>query len=128
MNDREFLIEISRTKNKVFVIAFDTKRPDQGGKYSLEFAEKQMFKLLTESNNSFEAIIDRLYIHPSSDKLCLYDFIKKRHSPARAISLKPLKKMSVTSSGEAPCPLYYHNGAFSKVSDPKNKHVAASKL
>ena len=40
MDERDFMIEISRTGTKIYVIAFNLARPDTGGKYSLEFTEK----------------------------------------------------------------------------------------
>ena len=122
LSDQNFLIEISRTNTKVYFIAFEKGKQDQGGRYSLEVTQKQMFKILSESGNSFDAVIDRLYIHRGSDRLCLVDFLKMRHSP----SSKHPNVMNVSQhSNNSNVPLYYHNGAFSSVADPSNKTIAS---
>ncbi len=46
IENEDYLIEISRTKTKVFIIAFRVADP-KSSDYSLEFTEKQMFKLLS---------------------------------------------------------------------------------
>lgn len=63
-----------------------------------------MFKLLKEARNSFDELIDWLYIHPVLDKLCLYDFLKHWNSPDRWINFEMKSKVEFSS------PLYYFNG------------------
>jgi len=62
-HEKDYLIEISRTKTQVFIIAWNCKTKEMSGEF-LTFTEKQMFKLLYEANNSFESLTERLYLDP----------------------------------------------------------------
>ncbi|CAI2369270.1 unnamed protein product [Moneuplotes crassus] len=72
----DYLVEISRDKLHLFIIAFLIENPKY---FTLQLPMKQAFKLLLDLDNSFEALIDLLYFKHGS--LVLPDIFRPQFSP-----------------------------------------------
>lgn len=61
ISGKVYLVEISRTNKKVFYLLFPNyEKPNN---YLMEaMTEKQAMKLMSDSDNSFENIVARLYV------------------------------------------------------------------
>jgi hypothetical protein len=61
ISGKVYLVEISRTSKKVFYLLFPNyEKPNN---YLMEgMTEKQAMKLMSDSDNSFENIVARLYV------------------------------------------------------------------
>mmetsp|Transcript_17258 Transcript_17258/g.15240 ORF Transcript_17258/g.15240 Transcript_17258/m.15240 type:complete len:170 (+) Transcript_17258:91-600(+) len=73
---KDYLVEISRDKLHMFIIAFLIENPKF---FTLQLPMKQAFKLLLDLENSFDALIELLYFQYGS--LVLPDIIKPNFSP-----------------------------------------------
>lgn len=76
IGNKQYLIEISRDKLHMFIIAFLIEKAKY---YTMQVPIKQAFKLLLELDNSFDALIDLLYF--SHNRLLLPDFLRGKFSP-----------------------------------------------
>jgi len=82
MGNKEFLVEISRDKLNLFVISFliEPSKSKTGFEYyTLQLPMKQAFKLFMELDNSFDALVDLLYIKHNT--LLLPNFLRAKFSP-----------------------------------------------
>lgn len=73
---KEYLVEISRDKLHMFIIAFLLENPKY---FTMQVPIKQAFKLLLELDNSFDTLVSLLYFNYNT--LLLPDFIRTKFSP-----------------------------------------------
>lgn len=79
---KDFLVEISRDKLHLFIIAFriePSKSKSGYSYYTMQIPIKQAFKLLMELDNSFDALVGLLYLNYNT--LLLPDFLRTKFSP-----------------------------------------------
>ena len=93
---KEYLVEISRDKLHLFIIAFLIEKAKY---YTMQIPIKQAFKLLLELDNSFDALIDLLYFNYNT--LLLPDFLRTKFSPRQMSKLNMSQATSNVSHSRA---------------------------
>ena len=83
---KDYLVEISRDKLHMFIIAFLIENPKY---FTLQIPMKQAFKLLLDLDNSFDALIDLLYF--SFGSLVLPDILRPKFSPRNMTHYSQIK-------------------------------------
>lgn len=106
IGNKDYLVEISRDKLHLFIIAFLIEKAKY---YTMQIPIKQAFKLLLELDNSFDALIDLLYLN--YDTLLLPDFLRTKFSPRHMGETSYVRTASHKDSSK------YHG--FDEVSDAK---------
>jgi hypothetical protein len=93
---KEYLVEISRDKLHLFIIAFLIEKAKY---YTMQIPIKQAFKLLLELDNSFDALVGMLYF--SYNTLLLPDIIRNKFSPRQLGHLNMSQATSQASHSRA---------------------------
>jgi hypothetical protein len=99
---KDFLVEISRDKLHLFIIAFriePSKSKSGYSYYTMQIPIKQAFKLLMELDNSFDSLIGLLYLNYNT--LLLPDFLRTKFSP-RNIHQYGISRTTTNQEGSRP--------------------------